>query len=89
MFTVKAMKDKMGVIVGLSDYEEGYKYRMINYGTESRDYKTKNGIQHNTGKLMGTKFFTDAVEEKKQEAEDNIENCITTNMERLVAKYNK
>jgi hypothetical protein len=38
---------------------------------------------------MGTKFFTDAVEEKKQEAEDNIENCITTNMERLVAKYNK
>jgi hypothetical protein len=87
-FKVKEMKSKPGVIAGMQ-HREGYKYRFLNYGTDTRNYKTKSGKIHNTGKIEPTNFFTYAVESKKQTAEKDIQEAITKSMNRTVEKYNK
>ena len=89
MFKTKVMKDKVGVITGLQSYKEGYKYRWLDKGTEERQYKTKAGNIHKTGKIKATHFFTDAVESKMQEAQNNIQQAIENSMNKTVEKYNR
>jgi hypothetical protein len=89
MFKVVKMRaPKIGVRVGMSA-REGYKYRFMNFGTEERYYMTKNGVEHRTGAIPKREFFTRAVESKKQEAEDNVQNAIKESMEKTVKRYNK
>lgn len=83
-FGVKTLRKKDGIILGVKNY----KYRFINYGTNERNYKTKNG-NHKTGKIEKTLFFTNAVENKKDAAMKNIQNSITSALEKTVEKYNK
>jgi hypothetical protein len=90
LFKVKAMRSKEGVIVGVQDSTKGYIYRFINENKgQKRSYRTASGKMHNTGVLRATHFFTDAVESKKQEAIDNVQNAVVEQMEKTVQKYNK
>jgi hypothetical protein len=87
-FTIRNMKSKAGVIAGMSA-REGYKYRFINFGTADRNYKTKNGKAHKTGKIEQTSFFTNAVESRKETAQKDVQEAITKAMNKTVEKYNK
>jgi len=87
-FKIKPMNKELGVIAGMQ-HREGYKYRFLNYGTEQRSYKTKKGKQHDIGKIVGSNFFTDAVNSKKEEANKNIQDEIVKSMNKTVNKWNK
>lgn len=82
------MQTKIGEKIGVTG-DKAYILRFLNYGTEDRYYKTRNSANHFTGMLKATNFFTDAVEQKKQEAMDALNQCITDSMEKTVAKYNR
>jgi hypothetical protein len=87
-FSVREMKSRAGVIAGMK-HREGYKYRFINTGTEDREYISKNGVPHKTGRIEKTNFFTDAVDYFKDRAQEKVSEAITKEMEKTVAKYNK
>lgn len=89
MFKTKALRKPMiGARVGVSG-REGYKYRWQNYGTEERQYISKTGKAHKTGKITATYFFNNAVDSKKDEALNSVNRAITDSMNRTVKKYNK
>lgn len=86
-FKIEGNRDKTGVKIGVKNY---YKARWIEWGTVDRYYKTKrNKTEHFTGKIVATHFFYDAVETKKNEAQQQVSKCIIDALNKLVAKYDK
>jgi len=89
MFKVKKLRrPRIGAVVGIGG-EKGYKYRFQNDGTDDREYRSKSGAIHRTGRINKTSFFTDAVETKAKTAMDAVNDSIKTSMEATVKRYNK
>lgn len=98
LFKVEQMKSlkgstEAGVKIGMKNdnaSKNAYHYRFINYGTQPRDYtKVKRRLikknivkNHKTGKMKRELFFTNAVENKKDEA-------IAIVNENIIAAINK
>jgi HK97 gp10 family phage protein len=88
-FKVEQMKSKVGVKVGAVGYN-AYLLRFLEYGTKERKYiTTKNRVSHFTGVLKASKFFSDAVNDKKDEAMQTVQASIVDSMNKAVAKYSK
>jgi len=96
-------KTKLGIKIGMQ-HREGYKYRFLNYGTADRFYKISSSksntkgtagfyasdkTTHNTGVIKPNKFFTNAVEQKGDEAQTTLNTEIVNVFEKTVARYFK
>ena len=92
-FKVQALKSKIGVRVGVGgsggNEDKAYILRFLEYGTNERQYKTRNSANHFTGKLKSSQFFSDAVEQKSAEAMDEVQKGLIDTMEKTVARYSK
>ncbi len=66
-----------------------YKLHWIEWGTDERKYISKKGTEHRIGKIQPTHFFYNAVESKKTEAENVINDNIIKSMERVVKRHQK
>ena len=82
------LKSKVGEKIGATG-DKAYILRFLEFGTNVRQYKTRNSANHFTGKLKSSQFFTDAVEQKTAEAQDAVQSAIIDSMEKTVAKYSK
>ena len=89
LFTVQNLKTKVGCRIGVPIKDKSYIMRFLEYGVQDRIAKNKNGVNHFTGKIEGRKFFSDGVDEKKDEAQEAVQKSIIESMEKLVEKYNK
>lgn len=87
-FSIRDMRSRAGVIAGLSS-KQGYKYRFIDQGTEERQYKTKKGNEHRTGRITATRWFTNAVQDKQKTAQEDVQQAVVKAMNKTVEKYNK
>jgi hypothetical protein len=82
------LKSKVGEKIGATG-DKAYILRFLEYGTNERQYKTRNSGNHFTGKLKSSQFFSDAVEAKGAEAMNEVQKGIIESMEKTVAKYSK
>ena len=73
----------MGVRIGNSYYKSLF----IEKGTKDRLYKNKNGKTHFTGSIKATRFFEDAVNSKKDEAQSKVSESIINQLDKVVKKY--
>lgn len=86
------LKSKIGEKVGAGGAgkeSKSYVLRFLEYGTNDRQYKTKNSSNHFTGKLKSSQFFSDAVEAKGAEAQAAVQQSIVDSFNKTVAKYSK
>jgi hypothetical protein len=84
---ISKMKSKFGVKIGLQ-HREGYKYRFIEHGTKDRQY-VKNGKIHKTGRIIGSLYFTKAVETHKVKGIEDLQDTLIKQLEKISRKYNK
>ena len=82
------IKSKIGEKIGVQG-DKAYLLRFLEFGTNERQYKTKNSGNHFTGKLKSSQFFSDAVEAKGAEAMNEVQKGIIESMEKTVTKYSK
>ena len=86
-FKIESNRAKDGVKIGVKNY---YKARWLEWGTTERFYTTKKKrVEHRTGKIIATHFFYDAVDAKKNEAQENINKYIIKALNKTLAKYSK
>ena len=93
-FTVRSLKSKIGCRVGVLPMggatSKSYIVRFLERGVTDRNYTSKrNKVNHFTGSVSARNFFKDAVEQKKDEAEDSVQQSIVDSMNRTVQKYSK
>lgn len=93
-FKVEPLKkvDVIGVKVGVKYVSKTgrnnyYKYRWIEWGTNERFTKAKK--KRFTGKMEATHFFYDAVAARKEQAQKEVANAITQQMQTTINKYEK
>lgn len=91
-FKIEPIKNKetVGVKVGVKYVDKNgrknwYKYRWIEWGTDERFTRMKDS----RGKIQPTHFFYDAVTAHKDEAQKQISDSVTEQIEKTIKKYEK
>lgn len=83
-FRIEPLRTNMGAAVGVKHYIA----KWLEEGTKER--YTRKGIKKAyRGKMVGTKFFENAVNAKKNEAVESFQGLLVDEMEKLVEKYSK
>ena len=82
-YKVELLKNQVGVKFGNTNY----KAKWLEWGTMDRFKKTKNGKLKFVGKIKPSNFFFKAVEQKKEESFNSLNDNIIQSLERLVKKY--
>lgn len=88
---MEKMQSQFGVKIGFT--KKGYKYRFINYGTDERittgygkSKKRSFSKKSNKGKLNPTKFFDNAVEQRRNEALSLVSQSIIKSLNNVIKK---
>lgn len=83
-FKSKPLKENIGMVFGMQ-HREGYKYRFLNFGTKKR--YTRATKPRFTGIIQPSNFFTDAVRDKAETAQNSLSAEIIKSIENVVKKY--
>ena len=68
---------------------KGYVGHLINDGTDERQYKTKKGKIHRTGKLKGNHFWDRALASTGKAVEKSIQKEVFNSFEKYIIRYNR
>jgi hypothetical protein len=93
-FTIRSLKSKIGCRVGVlpmgGKLSKSYIVRFLERGVTDRKYTSKrNRVNHFTGSVSARNFFSDAVNDKKDEAEESVQQSIVDAMNKIIQKYSK
>lgn len=83
-FKSRPLREDVGMIFGMQ-HREGYKYRFLNFGTKKR-YTRDNNPRY-TGIIKPSNFFTNAVNDKGETAQNILSDEIIKSLENVIKKY--
>ena len=72
--------------VGASKKKGGYMAHWADSGTKERSYETKNGILHQTGRVTGTGFWTNAIRSSEGNVVETIYKDIKNEFDKILQK---
>lgn len=86
---VKQDKSTQSLKVGALYTNGGQLAHIANAGTKERYYKTKNGQVHKTGRIIGSRFWDNALTSTETQVEQAIFKSVKEKFDELLQKRNK